>query len=170
MTASVPPAVSEAVQHALTGMGIDDLRIDLVDGCIHLHGNAPSYEAKRLATERARNAAPLACIANELRIAQMKFASEVIGAEHVTVASPTIDDAQVAMALRDYVRRAANVPAGHVTVDFREGVASLAGSVRSRAQAEAIEDLVRWHDHVTDVDNGLRVVPPGPARIARRVS
>jgi osmotically-inducible protein OsmY len=162
--------VTDAVQHALTGIGIDDLRIDLVDGCIHLHGSAPSYEAKRLATERARCAAPRACIANELRIAQMSVASEVVGTQDIVPGDAAINDAQVAMALRDYVRRAANVPAGRVTVDFRDGVASLAGSVRSRAQAEALEDLVRWHDHVTDVDNSLRVALPGSARSARRVS
>lgn len=163
-------AAPDAVHRALAGLGIDCLRVDIVDGCIHLHGSAPSYEAKRLASTRARRAAPHACIANELRIAQMCFASEIIGRENVIAADPGINDAQVAIALRDYLRRAANVPHGRVTVAFHGGIASLAGSVRSRAQAEAIEDLVRWHDHVMDVHNSLRVARPTTPRSARRVS
>jgi osmotically-inducible protein OsmY len=73
------------------------------------------------------------------------------------VASGEIGDGAVSEALSDYVTRAMNVPPGQIVVQYRSGIVSLAGTVTSAAQAEAIEDLLRWHDRVIDVVSHLRV-------------
>jgi osmotically-inducible protein OsmY len=76
---------------------------------------------------------------------------------HLHVASGEIGDSAVSEALSDYVTRAMNVPPGQIVVQYRSGIVSLAGTVTSAAQAEAIEDLLRWHDRVIDVVSHLRV-------------
>ena len=71
-------------------------------------------------------------------------------------------DTEVARALSEYVQRAMNLPPGVVNVAWSGGVAALTGSVSTAARRQAIEDLVLWHDHVTDVVNRIRIVPrPG---------
>jgi len=73
------------------------------------------------------------------------------------VDAPEVPDDEVAAALEAYIQRAMNVAPGTIEVQYRSGVASLSGRVSSTSQGEAIEDLVRWHDRVTDVENRLRV-------------
>ena len=68
-------------------------------------------------------------------------------------------DTEVSRALAEYVRRAMNLPPGVVTVSWSSGIATLTGSVATETQRQAIEELVLWHDHVTDVVNRIRIVP-----------
>jgi osmotically-inducible protein OsmY len=75
-------------------------------------------------------------------------------------ATEHVADSDVAAALNEYVQRAMNLPPGVVVVDYRNGVASLSGEVDSGNRAEAIEDLVRWHDRVSDIVNNLCVKAP----------
>ncbi len=80
-------------------------------------------------------------------------------------------DTEVSRALAEYVQRAMNLPPGVVTVSWRSGIATLTGSVATETQRQAIEELVLWHDHVTDVVNRIRFVPnlnaPTPASRVR---
>ncbi len=69
------------------------------------------------------------------------------------------DDSDVAEALSAYISRSLTLPYGRIRVTYRDGVASLDGSVASERQREAIEDLIRWHECVTDVVNRVRVAP-----------
>jgi osmotically-inducible protein OsmY len=202
---------------------ISELRVEVMDGCVHLHGVTPSYEQKRLAGEMAAQAAGRPVV-NELRIAQRGFeddervlqdvarelarlphdiagrvVSEAIEGvvhlrgvardeterqaivraawsarsvarveSHLTLEGDAISDDDIARALSQYVQRATNLPGGAVTVDFRAGVASLSGSVPSSVQRHAIEDLIRWHDGVEDVENRLHVVPAAGRRAGHR--
>ena len=47
------------------------------------------------------------------------------------------------------------------TSSIDAGVVTLTGAVASATQRQAIEDLVRAHDGVTDVVSELRVAVPG---------
>jgi osmotically-inducible protein OsmY len=217
------PAGPGAIRRALASLRISDLRVEVMDGCVHLHGVTPSYEQKRLAGEMATQVAGRPVV-NELRIAQRGFeddervlqdvarelarlphdiagrvvseaiegvvrlrgiardegerqaiaraawsARSVTGVEnHLVLEGEAVSDADVARALSEYVQRAANLPGGVVTVDFSRGVASLSGSVPSSVQRHAIEDLIRWHDGVEDVENRLHVVPADGRRAGHR--
>lgn len=68
-------------------------------------------------------------------------------------------DTEVARALSEYVQRAMNLPPGVVNVTWSAGVATLTGTVSAPVRRQAIEDLVLWHDHVSDVVNHIRIVP-----------
>jgi osmotically-inducible protein OsmY len=220
MEKSVGPG---AVRRALVNLRICDLRVEVMDGSVHLHGVTPSYEQKHLAGEVAAQIAGRTVV-NELRVARRGFedderviqdvarelarlALDITGRvvtevregalflrgvardeaerqaivravssarsvtrveNHLLLESEAISDADVARALNEYVRRAANLPGGAVSVEFSRGVASLSGSVPSAAQRHAIEDLIRWHDGVEDVENRLQVVPADGRRAERR--
>lgn len=69
------------------------------------------------------------------------------------------NDSDVAEALSAYISRSLTLPYGRIRVTYRKGVALLDGSVASERQREAIEDLIRWHECVTDVVNRVRVAP-----------
>ena len=79
--------------------------------------------------------------------------------DHLMLASLEPADAEVARALSEYVQRSLNLPPGVVNVSWRSGLATLTGSVATETQRQAIEELVLWHDHVTDVANRIRIVP-----------
>ena len=79
--------------------------------------------------------------------------------DHLLLRGREPADTEVARALTEYVQRAMNLPPGVVTVSWDSGVATLTGSVGSETQRQAIEELVLWHDHVTDVVNRVRIVP-----------
>lgn len=216
-TQAVDPA--GAVLEALGDVGIDGLHVEAVDGAVYLHGQAPCYESKRRAGERAQLAAPTEFVVNEIRVAHAGFRDDtnlVRDAEaataavaggtpisvivdrgevhlHGTVSSAqqrqavesavwdaccvervhnhlqlayqagTVDDADIAFALDAYVRRAMNLPPGAIRVGYANGVATLSGIVRSNGQAQAIEDLVRWHERVSDVVSSIHVAMPTSA-------
>ena len=79
----------------------------------------------------------------------------------VTVEKADGPEVDVAAALRAYIERSANLPAGAVGVRYRAGIATISGSVGSDSQVQAIEDLIRWHEGVVDVVNRLHVALPG---------
>ena len=66
-------------------------------------------------------------------------------------------DARISRALTKYVRRATGRSAGHISIDYGGGTATIVGAAESPTQAAAISDLVRWHDGVRRVVNHLRV-------------
>jgi osmotically-inducible protein OsmY len=67
---------------------------------------------------------------------------------------PEIEETAIAAALEAFVAR---VGAGRVRVAFVAGTASLSGVVGSETQRQALDDLVRAHDGVRSVHNGLVV-------------
>lgn len=89
---------------------------------------------------------------------------QVPGVMHVysrlSVSGERRPDAEVSLALTAYVARALTLPYDGIRVTYRRGVASLHGEVATLQQREAIEDLIRWHDHVRDVVNQITVAPP----------
>ena len=82
---------------------------------------------------------------------------------HLSTEGAAPSDADVQDALNRYVAHAMGMAHGAIRVRYDGGVASLSGTVPSAVQREAIEDLVRWHDRVSDVINRLQVGPPQAA-------
>jgi osmotically-inducible protein OsmY len=78
----------------------------------------------------------------------------------VRTAGDRCSDGDVSMALADYVARSLTLPYDGIRVTYRRGVAALYGEVATLQQREAIEDLIRWHEHVRDVLNHITVAPP----------
>ena len=202
-----------ALRAALAELHIGELRVEFVDGVVHLHGAAPCYRSKRQAEERAVALMPGAAVHNHLRVAERAYLDDAAVERQVRrrlagLAAPgwvsvevrdavvslygqvTDDgerrqlldaaatvacvrgvedrlmlaglepaDTDVARALGEYVQRSMNLPPGVVNVSWRSGLATLTGSVATETQRQAIEELVLWHDHVTDVANRIRVVP-----------
>jgi len=87
--------------------------------------------------------------------------SGVMGVEcHLSIAETGAHDDELSEALSAYVRRAANVPPGSIRLRYRSGIVTLSGVARTATHAQAIEDLVRWHERVIDVINHLQVAAP----------
>ncbi|HYM15117.1 MAG TPA: BON domain-containing protein [Dehalococcoidia bacterium] len=127
------------------GVG-ERITVDVRDGAICLHGTVRD-EIERQAVGRAARSARNA--------AQVEDCLEL--------ESEAVSDAEVARSLSAYVERAARFPGGAVQVGFRGGVASLTGSVATDVQRRAIEDLIRWHHGVRDVENRLSIRPTAAA-------
>jgi len=148
-------ATVRRVGTAITRLGAgaaDRIRVRVSDGCVHLSGTALSTHERQAAEAAARQASGLSRIDNNLGVE----------AEART-------DNEVEQALCGYVARATHLPSDAIRVHYTAGIATLSGTVRSHVQAQAIEDLVRWHDRVLDVVNNLSTMPapaviPGPAR------
>jgi osmotically-inducible protein OsmY len=74
--------------------------------------------------------------------------------------APLADDRAVAEALRSFVC-ALGAATADVHVEYDAGVVTLTGAVATATQQQAVEDLVRAHDGVTDVVSELRIAVPG---------
>ena len=141
-------AVGQALAQAVVGAS-DRVRIEVRDAVVSLSG------AARDAMEREallNAAAVVPCVASV--------------ESHLILNDGGPADTEIGRALSAYVQRAMNLPPGVVTVTFCSGIATLSGSVASETQRQAIEELVQWHDHVSDVVNRLRLIPQMAARTA----
>ncbi len=138
-------AVDRDVRRRLAGMGVAVLgrvSVEVRGAVVSLYGQVAD-DAERRHLLDAAAAAP-----------------GVRGVEdHLILASLEPADTEVARALSEYVRRSMNLPPGVINVSWRAGLATLTGSVATETQRQAIEELVLWHDHVTDVANRIRIVP-----------
>ena len=74
------------VHEALAGLGIHDLRVDVVGACVYLRGIVSSFEAKRLAEGRAHVVAAGAHVSNRLRVAVVSTHSRSHAAADPSVA------------------------------------------------------------------------------------
>ncbi len=153
-----PPSTNEDVARAVgsaiarvASAATARISVDVHAGVVMLSGEASSDD-ERCAVEAAAWEAP--------GVVQVQ--------SHLTVAQAATDE-EIARLLNDYVGRAMNVPRDAIVVTYRRGVASLSGRAASIEQRQAIEDLVRWHDRVTDVENNLLVVKQPEVRATRMV-
>jgi osmotically-inducible protein OsmY len=77
---------------------------------------------------------------------------------HISLLNHDLTDNEVERALNEYVQRSLRMPPASVVVEYRAGVAYLSGHIASTSESQAIEDLLRWHDGVSDVVNRLSVI------------
>ena len=144
--------LASAVRQALAQLGASApgrVRIEVRDAVVSLFGTARDAR-ERQALLNAASSVP--CVTSV--------------ESHLILNGGGPADTEVGRALSDYVQRAMNLPPGVVTVTFCSGIATLSGSVPSETQSQAIEELVQWHDHVSDVVNRLRLIPPMAAHTA----
>lgn len=145
--------IARAIRAALAALGSDiDARVTIAvsDGMARLSGTAVDRDERQAIEAAAWQAAPVRGVRNEIAVAN------------------DLGDAEVAAALSAYARRAMHLQHAPVTVDYSKGTARLSGTVATRGEARAIEDLIRWHDRVEEVVNELRIAaPPATSSIAR---
>ena len=135
-------SVGGAIERAVPGAG-ERVDVRARGGVVEIHGFARNHDER-------------------CRIESAAWQTNgVMGIEcHLSVASTDAHDDDMSEALGAYVSRAANVPRATVRVTYRSGIVTLSGTVGSATKAEAIEDLIRWHERVIDVINHLRVAVP----------
>jgi osmotically-inducible protein OsmY len=138
------PAIERDVRRRLAALGgsaPSRVTIEVRGAVVSLYGQVVDEEERRQLREAATTAACVRGIEDHLMLASLEPA-----------------DTEVAGALGEYVCRAMNLPPGVVNVTWRSGLATLTGSVATETQRQAIEELVLWHDHVSDVVNRIRIV------------
>lgn len=138
-------AVERDVRRRLAGLGFavpGRVSVEVRGAVVSLYGQVADEEERRALREAVAAAACVRGVEDHLMLASLEPA-----------------DTEVAQALSEYVRRAMNLPPGVVDVSWRSGLVTLTGSVATETQRQAIEELVQWHDHVTDVVNRIRIVP-----------
>lgn len=131
-----------AAMARLGGEALGRVRVEVSEGVVYLYGTARDAEERQALASAVWAGASVSRVENHLMLKGDRAA-----------------DTEVARALSEYVQRAMNLPRGAITVEYSAGVASLSGSVATATQAQAIEELVRWHDQVSNVVNRLRVAP-----------
>lgn len=139
--ADVTRAVEAAIRRAVPGAsGRISAHVDSGDTYI---GGIASSEAERAEVEAAAWQAP--------------------GVLHVhnrvTVLGTDEDDADFADGLSRYLQYSVTLPHGEISVRYNRGVVSLDGAVATAQQRDAVEELVRWYERVSDVVNNIRVAP-----------
>ncbi|HEY7802442.1 MAG TPA: BON domain-containing protein [Dehalococcoidia bacterium] len=144
--ADVTHAVEEAIRRAVpAATGRISAHVDSGDAYI---GGIAADEAERSAIEKAAWEAP-----GVLQV-------------HNQVSVPRLaeSDLELAANLTLYIHHSVTLPHGDILVRYNRGVVSLDGEVATAQQREAVEELVRWHECVTDVVNNVRVAPLRPVR------
>lgn len=127
-----------ALLRALADLRIEDTHVEIVDGCVHLHGVASCYEEKRLAGEVAARVTGLP-VANEMRVALSGRAED----EYV---------------LREAARALAGLGAGvaeRVRLDVRDGVVSVYGTARDARERDGIARALADVPCVSRLENHL---------------
>lgn len=127
-----------ALLRALADLHINDTHVEIVEGCVHLHGVATCYEQKRLAGELAARVTGLP-VTNEMRVALSDRAED----EHV-----------MQEAARALARLGSDI-AERVRIDVRDGVVSVHGTARHAQERDAIARAVTDVPCVARVENRL---------------
>lgn len=127
-----------ALLRALTDLHIDDTHVEIVDGCVHLHGVASCYEQKRLAGELAARVTGLP-VTNEMRVALSGMAEDERVMQDVT---------------RELARLGQSV-AGRVQLDVRDGVVCIRGTARDEHERDTIARVASEVPCVARLENRL---------------
>jgi osmotically-inducible protein OsmY len=139
-------AIRRCVTESLAALGpdvLDRVRIEVHSGVVSLFGAAHDAQERQALECAAWSACGTGRVDN-----------------HVSLLNHDLTDNEVEQALNEYVQRSLRMPPAAVAVNYRAGVAHVSGHVASASESQAIEDLLRWHDAVSDVVNRLRVIAP----------
>jgi osmotically-inducible protein OsmY len=124
-----------------------NVNVDTQDGAVTLFGIVPSEEAKRAAEEDARKAAGVKAVHNELQVVPSEKQAAV--AEKDDVVEQRVEDTLEADTdLRDT----------NITVDVKNGVARLTGTVPSHERRVRAAVRARSANGVRAIEDDLRVV------------
>jgi osmotically-inducible protein OsmY len=137
-------ALRRCVIEALAGLGpdvVDRVRVEVRGGVVSLFGAVHDGHERQALEGAAWSACGTGRVDN-----------------HVSLLRRDLTDAQVEEALNAYVRRSLQPRAAPVVVQYQGGLVQVSGQVASASESQAIEDLLRWHDGVSEVVNRLVVI------------
>jgi osmotically-inducible protein OsmY len=134
------------------------IEVQTQEGVVTLQGKVPSEDAKSLAAEIARDTAGVKDVKNEIAV---DLSAQPAGE------SAWVNDLQIKAEILQALARSPELGGQAIEVRVENHVASLSGSVDTRAQRNGAEQLARATDGVTGVTNDLTVKYPEAANEAR---
>jgi hyperosmotically inducible protein len=123
----------------------DEVKVKSVDGIVTLTGTVQDKEDKSLAEDTVENLPGVVSVDNQI----------VVKSDY-----PEHSDAWIAMKVRGELLVKANVSATSTTVDVKDGVVTLSGTVQNRAQKDLTEAYVNDIANVRAVKNDLVIKTP----------
>jgi osmotically-inducible protein OsmY len=130
------------------------INTEVESGNVLLTGSVQSDAHKDLATEIARNLDGVANVTNNLVVSEEgdEYADEDRDYSSRFYDMTTTVSLKSNFALND------DLEASEINIDTRDGVVTLEGEVDSKAESMLAEEIAAGYDHVSKVNNNLRVV------------
>jgi hyperosmotically inducible periplasmic protein len=129
----------------------DHVRVKATDGVVTLTGVVLDKDEKALAEDTVENLPGVVSVNNRIEVK-----SDI----------PEHSDAWIALKVRSTLLVKANVSATSTTVDVKDGVVTLNGTVQNLAQKDLTEAYAKDIDHVKAVRNDLVVKAPASGEMA----
>jgi len=126
---------------------------EVENGTVTLTGKVPSDAHKQLAEEIANNLDGVAAVQNNLVVADTGDAYD----EHDRTFSSRFYDMTTTVGLKSNFAVNDELEAHEIDIDTKDGVVTLDGEVETRAEAMLAEEIATSYDHVSRVENNLRV-------------
>jgi osmotically-inducible protein OsmY len=125
----------------------DEVKVKATDGVVTLTGTVQDQDDKALAADTVSNLPGVVSVDNQIE---------------VKVTKPEHSDDWIAMKVRGELLVKAHVSATSTTVDVKDGVVTLSGTVENRAQKDLTEAYVNDVANVKSVKNDLVIKAPAP--------
>ncbi|MES2625081.1 MAG: BON domain-containing protein [Pseudomonadota bacterium] len=130
------------------------INTDVENGKVLLTGSVPSDAHKELAAEIAKNLDGVVDVTNELEVGET--GEEY--ADNDREFSSRFYDMTTTVSLKSNFAANDELEASEINIDTKEGVVTLEGEVDSKAESMLAEEIASGYDHVSKVNNNLRVV------------
>lgn len=138
--------IKDNVQKALNPY--EDISIDVDEGLVILKGNVANSGDRAEALAKARAVGGVRDVKDEMR---------VVGVEDTQTVGEYVDDAAVTAKVKAEFLTTRGLDSGAISVDTRDGVVMLTGSVKNANQANMAEKSALEVSGVKRVDNRLAV-------------
>jgi hyperosmotically inducible protein len=122
-------------------------------GKVMLTGHVPSDAHKQLAEEIAKNLDGVTAVQNDLVVAEDGDDYD----ENDRNFSARFYDMTTTVGLKSNFAVNDSLEAHEINIDTKDGVVTLEGEVETKAEAMLAEEIASSYDHVTSVQNNLRV-------------
>lgn len=126
---------------------------EVASGAVTLTGTVPSDAHKDLAEEIAKNLEGVTGVTNNLMVAET--GDEY--ADNDREFSTRFYDMTTTVGLKSNFAVNDELEAHEINIDTKDGVVTLEGEVETRAEAMLAEEIAAGYDHVSRVENNLRV-------------
>ncbi len=126
---------------------------EVENGHVTLTGTVPSDAHKQLAEEIAKNLDGVSEVTNNLAVAETGEAY----AEEDRTFSSRFYDMTTTVGLKSNFAVNDELEAHDINIDTKDGVVTLNGEVETKAEAMLAEEIASSYDHVSRVENNLKV-------------
>ncbi len=130
------------------------INTEVEGGNVLLTGSVQSDAHKDLATEIAKNLDGVADVTNNLVVSEKGDAY----ADEDRDYSSKFYDMTTTVSLKSNFALNDDLEASEINIDTKDGVVTLEGEVDSKAESMLAEEIAAGYDHVSKVNNNLRVV------------